>query len=131
MKTAYLSISYSHHASLHPEIDAIRKLLLSHAIDLFVFVERYRFSAEQEKEMMQQAFADIDRADLLIAEVSHKAIGVGIEIGYAIGRDKPVIYLRNASAGHSTTAGGSAKHSIVYENTQDLSEKLGFVLSGL
>ncbi len=80
---------------------------------------------------MQQAFADINSSDLLIAEVSEKAIGVGIEIGYAVAAQKPVIYLRNAQAEHSTTAAGAANRAIIYENPEDLREKLEIVLKAL
>ncbi len=128
MKTAYLSIGYANRASLQPEIDAIRQALLKGGIHLFIFVDHYRFSPEQEKEMMKQAFTDINNADLLMAEVSNKAIGVGIEIGYAAGRGKPVIYLRHVSAEHSTTAAGSASKVIVYENPGDLALKMEGIL---
>jgi nucleoside 2-deoxyribosyltransferase len=131
MKKAYLSISYANRPLLQPEIDAIALALRKYERELFIFVDLYHFNPAQEKEMMQQAFADINNADMLIAEVSDKAIGVGIEIGYAIGRGKPVIYLRNASAEHSTTAAGSAGYSIVYQNPADLANKIDPVLRHL
>ena len=40
---------------------------------------------------------DIDNSDILIAEVSEKAIGVGIEVGYAKAKGKPIIYIKNQS----------------------------------
>lgn len=73
---------------------------------------------------MEVAFGEIDNADLLIAEKSEKAIGVGIEIGYAVALKKPVIYLRNALSEHSTTASGCANNTIIYQNTPDLSYQL-------
>ena len=80
---------------------------------------------------MQQAFADIDSSDFLIAEVSEKAIGVGIEIGYAVAAKKPVIYLRNELTEHSTTAAGAANKVIIYQNTSDLEQKLKLVLPSI
>jgi nucleoside 2-deoxyribosyltransferase len=124
MKKAYLSIGYQNRQQLNAETETIRKVLASFQIELFVFVDEYRFPAQEEKQMMQQAFKEIAASDLLIAEVSEKAIGVGIEIGYAIALKKPVIYLRNKEAEHSTTAAGSADHSIIYKNLPDLAEKL-------
>jgi 2'-deoxynucleoside 5'-phosphate N-hydrolase len=85
-----------------------------------VFVEKYNFDKTQEKQMMQQARHDIDKSSLLIAEVSEKAIGVGIEIGYAIALNKPVIYLRNSQSEYSTTVGGIVDHHIVYSSLEDL-----------
>lgn len=81
--------------------------------------------------MMQQAFADINSSDLLIAEVSEKAIGVGIEIGYAVAAKKPVIYLRNELTEHSTTAAGAASRLIIYQSPLDLEQKLTLVLPSL
>ena len=79
--------------------------------------------------MMQQATADISNCDLLIAEVSEKAVGVGIEVGYAKGKRKPVIYVRQASAEHSTTASGISDYSIVYSSPLDLGTKLRSILA--
>jgi nucleoside 2-deoxyribosyltransferase len=129
MKKAYLSISFQNRKNLESELVAIQQALSAFNIHLFVFVDQYLFTKDQEKQMMQQAFADIDSSDLLIAEVSEKAIGVGIEIGYAIAAKKPVIYLRNELAEHSTTAAGSADHIIIYNNPENLSKKLTILLS--
>jgi nucleoside 2-deoxyribosyltransferase len=128
MQKAYLSISYQNRKNLQPEIAIIQKLLADFPIELFIFVDNYLFSATEEKQMMQKAFDEIESSDLLIAEVSEKAIGVGIEIGYAVAKNTPVIYLRNASAEHSTTAAGSAKHIIIYNDLQGLAAKFSEVL---
>lgn len=74
--------------------------------------------------MMQQAVASIDRCDLLIAEVSDKAIGIGVEAGYAKGKDKPVFYLRQKDSEHSTTVSGISDQSIIYESIPDLELQL-------
>lgn len=129
MKQAYLSIGYQNRQKLEAEITAIRTALAAHQISLFVFVDQYRFAAEQEKEMMKQAFRDIARSDLLVAEVSEKAIGVGIEIGYAAALGKPIIYLRQARAEHSTTAAGTADYSLVYTHTGEIAGLLEPILA--
>ncbi len=128
MKKAYLSIGFQNRQLMSEEIETIKQVLSGFGISLFVFVDAYRFTPTQEKEMMQQAFADIDSADLLIAEVSEKGIGVGIEIGYAVAKQKPVIYLRNTRAEHSTTAAGAASDAVSYTDTEDLTQKLKTVL---
>ena len=84
MQRAYLAISLKNRKHLNLPIQAIRETLSAAGISLFIFVDQYHFTAEQEKEMMQQAFKEIDAYDILIAELSEKAIGVGIEAGYAI-----------------------------------------------
>ncbi len=128
MKQAYLSIGYQNRKHLQNEIDAIQKVLAGFQTKLFVFVDEHHFSAEEEKQMMAQAFADIHSSSFLIAEASEKAIGVGIEIGYAAALNKPIIYLRNIGSPHSTTAAGSASYSIIYTNSADLTQKLTSLL---
>ena len=73
---------------------------------------------------MQQALADIDVCDLLIAEVSDKAIGIGVEAGYAKGKGKPVIYIRQKDSEHSTTLSGISDYRIIYDNINDLELQL-------
>ena len=131
MQKAYLSIGYQNKQHLQSEIDIIQKTLAGFHIRLFIFVDVYHFTADEEKQMMQKAFNEIDLSNFLIAEVSEKAIGVGIEIGYAIAKNKPVIYLRNENAEHSTTAAGSAQHIIVYRDAVQLAEKLALIISSL
>ena len=79
--------------------------------------------------MMQQAFTEIDSAGLLIAEVSEKAIGVGIEIGYAVAHKIPVIYLLADDAEHSTTVSGSSDYRIIYRDSSELATGLRSVLA--
>ncbi len=121
---AYIAISYSKRKILEPELNAIANALKNVSIAGFVFADVYSFVPAEEKQMMQQAFSEIDKADLLIAEVSDKAIGIGVEVGYAKAKNKPVIYLRNANAEHSTTIGGTSDVTIIYNDTADLKLKL-------
>jgi 2'-deoxynucleoside 5'-phosphate N-hydrolase len=126
--TAYISISYSKRKFLQKELDAIADALKIFSITPFVFVDNFSFSPEQENEMMRQAFAEIDKCDLLIAETSDKAIGIGIELGYAKAKNKPAIYVRNKNAEHSTTAAGASDYKIIYNDADDLGFQLFEVL---
>ena len=74
--------------------------------------------------MMDAAFQEINRSDILIAELSKKAIGVGVEVGYACARGIPIIYLRNEKSEHSTTVSGSSNEHIIYKNPADLRQQL-------
>lgn len=123
-RTAYIAISYSKRNELAEELTAIREALLASGIKPFVFTEQFQFSPLQEKEMMQEAMRQIDAADLLIAETSDKAIGIGIEAGYAKAKGKPVIYLRNTKADHSSTLSGISDYAVIYNSTEDLKKQL-------
>jgi 2'-deoxynucleoside 5'-phosphate N-hydrolase len=121
---AYIAVSYSKRKFLTEELKIIKQILGQCNIDPFVFADTYNFKPAREKQMMQQAFAAIDACDLLIAETSDKAIGIGIEVGYAKAKGKSIIYLRNNAAEHSTTVSGASDYKIVYNDVLDLSNKL-------
>lgn len=120
MKRAYLAISYSNRRLFDKEVNRLVELSRVNNIDLISFVDKYNFNESQEKEMMDTAFNEIDNSDFLIAELTTKSIGVGIELGYARGKGKPVIYLRKKGSEYSTTAYGSADYHVEYENEKDL-----------
>ena len=121
---AYISVSYSKIHSLRNILNCISATLNENNIEPFIFCDHYSFDIADEQAMMQQALADIDRCDLLIAEVSDKAIGIGVEAGYAKGKQKPVLYLRQKDCEHSSTLSGISDYSIVYNGTDDLEQQL-------
>lgn len=125
---AYISISFSKRQSMNAELDSIKEILKKFNIEAFVFVDEFKFKADQEKEMMQQAMLSIDDCDLLIAETSDKAIGIGVEVGYAKAKGKPVIYMRNKNAEHSTTVSGISDFQIAYNDKIDLEKELNSIL---
>ena len=125
---AYISISYQRRRSLNTAITAIMSVLEEHQIESFVFVDHYKFEETHEDEMMRAALAELDQCDILIAETSHKGIGIGIEAGYAKAKNKPVIYLRHKEAEHSTTLSGLSDHRVIYKSAEDLQQQLAFVI---
>ena len=106
------------------EVKAIKAVLAKLGVDPFVFVDNYDFDITEEQKMMKQATVDIDKCDILIAETSDKGIGIGIEVGYAKAKMKPIIYLRHKTADHSTTVSGISDFQVIYENISDLQEQL-------
>lgn len=120
MKKAYFAISYSNRKQFDKEVESLKNLFHEKNIELFVFVDNYNFNANQEKEMMKTAFEEIDSSDFLVADLTTKSIGVGIEIGYAFAKEKPIFYLRKKGSEYSTTASGCSNYVIEYENELDL-----------
>jgi len=116
MKTAYFGISLSNRVNFDKEINQLKKCLLKHNIELLVFVDKYSFKSNQEKEMINIAFQEIDKSSFLIAELSKKAIGVGVEVGYAFAKQKPIVYIKRESAKHSTTVAGCSDYVIDYND---------------
>lgn len=123
-KKAFLSVSLQGRDNLQAEFAVIHAVLASFGMEGIDFTKQFTFTFGQEKTMMKQAREHIQAADLLIAEVSEKAIGVGIEIGYAVAVGKPVLYIRKSPATYSTTVGGMATKSFVYTDMEDLRVKL-------
>ena len=131
MKRAYLAISYSKRKLFDTEINSLKELFVKNNLELLVFVDRYNFNPNQEKEMMRTAFFEIDNINFLIAELTTKSIGVGIEIGYAKANKKPIVYLYKKGSEYSTTAAGSSDFIIEYKNEVDLSESMEKLLKQL
>lgn len=128
MKRAYLAISYAGRHRLADELEIICRTLTAGNIVPFVFVDHFTFQPEEESAMMQQAMKEIEQSDILIAAASEKAIGIGIEAGYAKAKGKPVIYIRNEAAPHSTTLAGLSDDRIIYATFTDLANKLSGII---
>jgi nucleoside 2-deoxyribosyltransferase len=97
---AYFGISKSQRMHFNKEIEVIEQTLLDYNMSLNVFVDRHQFTSDQEKDMMNIAFKEIDDAEILIVELTNKAISVGVEVGYAKAKNKPIIYLKRKEARH-------------------------------
>ncbi|MEO1289813.1 MAG: nucleoside 2-deoxyribosyltransferase [Chloroflexota bacterium] len=126
-KQAFISISYDKRSDFDDSINTLKSLLQEFDITPYIFVDNYHFDGD-ERNMMESSKIAINKSDFVIAEVSHKAIGIGVEVGYAIGIGKPVIYIRHDSAEHSKTIAGIANHQITYTMQEDLHHKLYLVL---
>lgn len=126
--TAYIAISFGQRHQLDHQLTIIVEVLRKFNFQPHVFVDRYQFDPTQEKQMMQQVMTDINNCDILLAETTHKGIGIGIEAGYAKAQNKPVVYLRQHTAEHSTTLSGISDYQIIYESTEALSKQLSLLL---
>lgn len=131
MKTAYVAIAASSRKRLSPAIDAMKQVLQHYNIEAIIFIDRYSFTSEQDAAMMTLALKTIEHADLLIAEVSDQAIGVGVEVGYAAAKDKPILYLRHADSPYTAIVGGVATHTIAYTTEMELRTKLSHTIEQL
>jgi 2'-deoxynucleoside 5'-phosphate N-hydrolase len=127
--TAYISVSFNKRKLVDKELNAIIDTLKAFNIAAFIFVDKYQFDLSQEHKMMQQAMLDIDNCDLLIAETSDKGIGIGIEVGYAKAKEKPIIYVRQKDSEHSSTVSGISDFQIIYLDNNDLKRQLAYILT--
>jgi len=126
---AYLGISQSKRKHLDAEVQQIKLALQACNVQVKIFVDEYSYQLGQDVEMMQTAFRQIEASDILIVELSHKAIGVGVEVGFAYAKKIPIIYLKQQSTKWSTTVGGCANHVIEYDHPLDLKNKLTDIIT--
>lgn len=120
----FVAMSYQHKNDFEQEILSIRKACKEQGLDVVVFVQDFTFGVGEEKEMQKATLQTLDNCDILIAEVTHKAIGVGIEIGYAKAQKKRIIYIHRTQSEYSTTVGGVADYYLTYKNAHDLYTQL-------
>jgi len=124
MRRGYFAISFSNRKKFTNQVKHLVEKLSAQSIELLVFVDKYHFGDNKETKMMEAAFKEIDNSDFLIAELTNKSIGVGIEIGYAYATQKPIIYIRQKGSEYSTTTAGCAHVIIEYENEKELIKKI-------
>ncbi len=129
MKKVYIGVGFKERKALNNEISVIKEVLISNGYTPVVFVDDFSFEPSDEREMMRVACQEISDSEMLVAELSSKAIGVGIEVGYAKALGKRIVYLRRKDAEYSKTIGGLADESIEYDNVDDLKEKFSSVVT--
>jgi len=129
VRTAFVSASYAHRAILAAQLDAITAAVEAQGVTALIFVRAYDFRPDEAAIMMATTLREVRAADLLIAEVSYKAIGVGIEVGMAAALGKPIVYVRQVTAEPSTTVGGLAAATVVYHDAADLRAQLEAALA--
>lgn len=66
--------------------------------------------------------------DLLIADVTHLSLGLGVELGWADSFGVPIICLYKRGTTLSKSLAVITKYFIVYDNPQDMIQKLKKVL---
>ncbi|GAB5491885.1 MAG: hypothetical protein Phog2KO_21000 [Phototrophicaceae bacterium] len=125
---AFISVSYKNRQNVDNAIKKIISVLDDFGIKVNVFVDNYTFQQNEEDEMMKASCRDIAQSDFVIAEASHKAVGLGVEVGYAVGLGKPVIYLRQENSEHSTTVAGISTYKIIYKTADDMDKQLREIL---
>ena len=125
----FLSIKFWGEGDLRNQKD-VRKIIniidsLGH--ETFCIVEHAEnwgeksFSPEQ---LMKMTFSEIEISDLLIANVAHWPIGVGVEVGYAAAKGIPIICICPQDMKLANTVAGVAETVIRYSNYPDLRKKL-------
>ena len=128
MHKIFISYSFAKKEEFRKLNTKLRNFLKSqYDIDAYSFVFDFKPKVGN-KLLMKKALQMIDESDYLIAELSYKSIGVGLEAGYAKARGKKLIYIHKKNSELSTTVDGIADWRIEYDNTDNLLQKIDEML---
>lgn len=95
MKKIYVACSLTHAPeNFKLQIDHLKKELKKH----FEVLDFYGLTAGQPKDIYEHDVSCVKNCDLLLAEVSYPALGVGFEIATALANKKPVFAVANSDA---------------------------------
>lgn len=126
---AFLAHSFSESGNQKEVLNCISEELGLCGIETFSFVRSYPpYGNGEESIMMNDAFSELSRSDILVAEASDKAIGVGIEAGYARAKNILIIYLYRTNCDVSKTLKGCADFTVRYSDIDSLRRGLKRIL---
>ena len=122
---AFLSIKYYDDMRNKPLMEKVCSEFEKKGISIFLFVrdmQNYGPCKYSSKEVMDLAFSEIKRSDILIAEASEISIGVGIEAGFAYSNKIPVYTIASKNAYVSNSIKGISKKCFFYNFPEDLKD---------
>jgi nucleoside 2-deoxyribosyltransferase len=76
------------------------------------------------RELMERSLNLLSTCELCVAECTEKAVGVGLEAGYAYAKGIPLILLARQGTKISTTLHGIASEIIFYDMVDELPDQL-------
>lgn len=127
MRNAYLAIKYHPNNQNRQLIEELAVVLdqagwLSQVVvrDL----EEWGKISFTPRELMERGLSLLTGCEICVAECTEKAVGVGLEAGYAHAKGIPVILLARRGTKLSTTLLGIARQVIFYDSVEELPDKL-------
>ncbi|MBI4185575.1 hypothetical protein HY524_00815 [Candidatus Berkelbacteria bacterium] len=79
---------------------------------------------DQVEPLVEYIFAKIEEAEIVLIDVTDKGMGLGVEAGYAVANDKPVVLLVTHDADVSPIMEKLALRIIPYQGFEDLTQQL-------
>lgn len=117
----FIALSYNHRKELKPAIEQVKKTLTTLGDEYVVYTEKQLPpSVMTGKKMMLDSLREIRDSDAMIVECSHKAVGVGIELGYAVSLGKPIIGIRRVASEPSNTIEGTLRRIVEYDQPKSI-----------
>lgn len=126
MSRIFISASYSQRESFRAIHDPLKEYL-EHTLGFEVYTFVYDHTAKlPANELMRDAFVEIDKSDLVVADLSNKSVGVGIECGYAYAKGIPIIYICHHKDPIKETMEGISSAIIEYRTAEELTHWHGW-----
>lgn len=120
MKRIYFATSFIHRSEYQDLYTKLKKFLHENReIELYSFVFEYKGDI-QDRTMMSADVEEMNNCDLIVAEVSYKSIGVGVEMGYFKAQNKKIIYLHKKDTEIENITNGIADYVIEYSKSEDI-----------
>lgn len=123
----FLSVKYHTDMSNRGHIERLLGMLKDLRYETFCVVrdlETWGETAVDERELMRITFERIRASHLVLADLSEKGVGIGIEAGYAAARGIRVVVIAPEGCDISTTLKGIAEACFTYRNEADLRQFL-------
>jgi sulfopyruvate decarboxylase TPP-binding subunit len=120
---AYFGIKYHEGNHNRDEIVSITAALQNDGISTICVardIEKWGDLALSPQELMGITFKKIDETDFVVLEMSEKGVGLGIEAGYAVAKNKPLVILIKAGLKLSNTMQGIADVVITYDRPEEI-----------
>lgn len=120
---AFLSIKYYDDMKNKSLMEKICSELENKGINVFLFarnVQNYAPCMLSGQEVMNIAFDEIKKSNVLIVEASEISIGVGIEAGVAYANNIPIYTIAQKEAYVSNSIKGISKKCFFYDIPEDL-----------
>lgn len=120
---AFLSIKYYDDMKNKYLMEKICSQLENKGINVFLFarnVQNYGPCKFSGQEVMDIAFDEIKKSDVIIVEASEISIGVGIEAGVAYANNIPIYTIAQKEAYVSNSIKGISKKCFFYDIPEDL-----------
>ncbi|MFW5991451.1 MAG: nucleoside 2-deoxyribosyltransferase [Candidatus Nanoarchaeia archaeon] len=121
---AYITCAVTHNKDKLNLLPKIEEVVKAKGIKTFVIEE-----GGNAEEIFKRDYEQLKNSNLMIAEISEPSIGVGIELGlsYSLGI-KRILLLEKGKKLTKIARGMPETKIIEYENVDELTEKLSFVL---
>ena len=120
---AFLAIKYHPDNANRPRIEGIAAALATCGFETMCIardVEQWGQVQLDPAELMDRTFAEMDKCDVVVVDLSEKGVGVGIEAGYAHARRIPILTIAGRGTDISTTLQGISRRMFWYSRFDEL-----------